>query len=159
LRRWVWRDQNIRLKPVGERANTIRPYGILVEIKALVDNKYQENEDVIYNPWNPIIHQIRDSKKGIGMWWFWKGIFTIVWTHHLKFVSWRREDDACIVSTRKMSLIFRHNHNNHRNQNSDKNTIKGFKPRLPTYHLKWNLSGKRREASRLYAENVFNISY
>jgi hypothetical protein len=50
LRRWVWRDQNIRLEPVAERANAIRPYGILDEIKSLVDNKYQENEDVICNP-------------------------------------------------------------------------------------------------------------
>jgi hypothetical protein len=50
----VWRDQNIRLEPVAERANAIRPYGILDEIKALPVIKYQENEDVIYNLRNPV---------------------------------------------------------------------------------------------------------
>jgi len=42
--------QNIKLNPVGERANAIRPYGILVEIKALLVIKFLENNDVIYNP-------------------------------------------------------------------------------------------------------------
>jgi hypothetical protein len=42
--------KNIRLEPVAERANAIRPYGILVEIKALLVIKFLENNDVIYNP-------------------------------------------------------------------------------------------------------------
>jgi hypothetical protein len=41
---------NFTLEPVGERANAIRPYGILVEIKALLVIKFLENNDVIYNP-------------------------------------------------------------------------------------------------------------
>ena len=39
--------QNIKLNPVGERANVIRPYGILVEIKALLVIKIQHAEDVL----------------------------------------------------------------------------------------------------------------
>jgi hypothetical protein len=38
------------LEPVAERANAIRPYGILDEIKALLVIKFQENNDAIYNP-------------------------------------------------------------------------------------------------------------
>jgi hypothetical protein len=41
------------LEPVAERANAIRPYGILFEIKALLVIKFLENNDVIYNPKNP----------------------------------------------------------------------------------------------------------
>jgi hypothetical protein len=51
--------------------------------------------------------------------------------------TYRKKDDAFIASKRKMSLILLHNnHRNHNNHSSDKNTIKGFKRRLPTYHLK-----------------------
>ena len=39
--------QNIKLNPVGERANAIRPYGILVEIKTLFVIKIQHDEDVL----------------------------------------------------------------------------------------------------------------
>jgi len=39
--------QNIKLNPVGERANAIRPYGILVEIKTLLVIKIQHDEDVL----------------------------------------------------------------------------------------------------------------
>jgi hypothetical protein len=42
--------KNIILEPVAERANAIRPYGILVEIKALVVIKIQHAEDVLSNP-------------------------------------------------------------------------------------------------------------
>ncbi len=42
--------KNIILEPVAERANAIRPYGILVEIKAFLVIKFLENNDVIYNP-------------------------------------------------------------------------------------------------------------
>jgi len=53
------------------------------------------------------------------------------------FETYRKKDDAFIASKRKMSLILLHNnHRNHNNHSSDKNTIKGFKRRLPTYHLK-----------------------
>jgi hypothetical protein len=46
--------KNIILEPVAERANAIRPYGILDEIKAFLVIKFLENNDVIYNPWNPV---------------------------------------------------------------------------------------------------------
>jgi hypothetical protein len=42
--------KNIILEPVAERANAIRPYGILDEIKALVVIKIQHAEDVLSNP-------------------------------------------------------------------------------------------------------------
>ena len=53
---------NIRLEPVAERANAIRPYGILDEIKSYQVIKIQKDEDVSHNQWNPIIRKIRDSE-------------------------------------------------------------------------------------------------
>jgi hypothetical protein len=41
---------NIRLEPIAERANAIRPYGILDEIKLLPVIKLLKNKDLIYNP-------------------------------------------------------------------------------------------------------------
>jgi hypothetical protein len=38
------------LEPVAERANAIRPYGILDEIKALPAIKFQYAEVIIHNP-------------------------------------------------------------------------------------------------------------
>jgi hypothetical protein len=47
-------SKNIRLEPVAERANAIRPYGILDEIKSVLCNKFPKNKILIYNPWNPV---------------------------------------------------------------------------------------------------------
>jgi hypothetical protein len=41
---------NFTLEPVGERANAIRPYGILDEIKSYQVIKIQNDEDVSHNP-------------------------------------------------------------------------------------------------------------
>jgi hypothetical protein len=42
------------LEPVAERANAIRPSGILDEIKALLVIKFQHAEDVLSNPRNSV---------------------------------------------------------------------------------------------------------
>jgi len=42
------------MEPVAERANAIRPYGILDEIKSYQVIKLLKNEDVLFNPKNPV---------------------------------------------------------------------------------------------------------